>query len=404
MAQLTELISTDPKIFFVFTGCLIALVFFLIGKVSGSVYEKGLREQEQKDHEKKLSISESGRNDLKRQLEEMKKQHDKYVYFVVRIPETVKYLNSTLTLDETISSIVRVTKDLIDTDCIELYLHDEKTGQLCLEAAYGSSRKEAVKISMGDGIIGKAGELNLMMTRDLAASAQKNGDGQLMHAAPMISRGKLIGVLGLGRIKNPTGDEKRIIAMITDLAAVSLINCEQISSAKEEANTDALTRLYNRKYFAERSIEEAQKAISYNFPISIFMFDIDHFKKYNDQNGHAEGDYLLKELSSMLKKNSRGRDVVARYGGEEFIVMLPNTDKKGAALYAEKIREMIETAGFRHREKQPLGFVSISGGIATFPADADTVEATIKLADQALYRSKKAGRNSVTVFEHQRLT
>ena len=81
------------------------------------------------------------------------------------------------------------------------------------------------------------------------------------------------------------------------------------------------------------------------------MFDIDHFKKYNDQNGHTEGDYLLRELSSLLKKNTRSRDVVARYGGEEFIVMLPNTDKQGAAIYAEKIRNMIETTPFKQPGK-----------------------------------------------------
>jgi len=129
------------------------------------------------------------------------------------------------------------------------------------------------------------------------------------------------------------------------------------------------------------------------------MFDIDHFKKYNDNNGHAEGDYLLGKLGLLLKENTRGRDITARYGGEEFIVMLPNTDKKGAYLYAEKIRKLIASTAFRHREKQPLGLISISGGIATFPSDSDTIEATVKLADIALYKSKEAGRNRVMCYE-----
>jgi diguanylate cyclase (GGDEF)-like protein len=217
-------------------------------------------------------------------------------------------------------------------------------------------------------------------------------------------RNTLIGVIGLGNIKDATGDEKRMIAMVADLAGVSLQNCATLTSAQEEANTDGLTGLYNRKYFTERSLDEAKKAVSYNFPISVFMLDLDNFKIYNDKNGHAEGDYLLRELSRLLKENTRGRDVIARYGGEEFIVMLPNTDKKGASIYAEKIRGLIESAPFRHRDKQPLGFVSISGGVATFPLDGDTIEATIKAADSSLYKSKESGRNKVTKFEHFKLT
>ncbi|MDP2158204.1 MAG: sensor domain-containing diguanylate cyclase [Nitrospirota bacterium] len=400
-----ELLTNIQTAYALVIAGITGIVFFFIGKVSGGIFEKKRLLNEQKDFEKRLSLSESGKNDMRRQIEELKKQNEKYIYFVVRIPETVKHLNSTVTFDETISSIIRVTKDLVNTDCIEVYIQNEEKRMLTLEAAYGSKRKEAISLAVGEGLIGKAAELKMMIAQESGApSGTRALDGQIMHAAPMIFRGRLIGVLGLGRLINPTGDERRLIAMVTDLAAVSLQNCEKLSNAQEEANTDPLTKLYNRKYFAERSLDEAQKSLSYNFPISIFMFDIDHFKKYNDQNGHTEGDYLLRELSSLLKKHTRGRDVVARYGGEEFIVLLPNTDKQGAAIYAEKIRNMIETTPFKHREKQPLGFVSVSGGVATFPADGDTIEAAIKLADAALYKSKEAGRNRVTLFEHSRLT
>ncbi len=399
-----ELLSDPQTAYALVIAGISGIIFFFIGKASGGIFEKKRLLVDQKEFEKKLFLAEAAKNDMRRQIDELKKQNEKYVYFVVRIPETVKHLNSSLTFDETISSIIRVTKDLVNTDCIEVYVYSEEQSVLTLEAAYGSKRKETISLAVGEGLIGKSAELKVMLSQESNATGTRALDGQIMHAAPMISRGRLIGILGLGRLINPTGDEKRLIAMVTDLGAISLQNCERISAAQDEANTDALTKLYNRKYFAERSIEEVQKALSYNFPISIFMFDIDHFKKYNDQNGHTEGDYLLRELSSLLKKNTRSRDVVARYGGEEFIVMLPNTDKQGAALYAEKIRNMIETTPFKHREKQPLGFVSVSGGIATFPADGDTIESAIKFADAALYKSKETGRNRVTLFEHSRLT
>ncbi|MBM4128555.1 MAG: GGDEF domain-containing protein, partial [Nitrospira sp.] len=203
----------------------------------------------------------------------------------------------------------------------------------------------------------------------------------------------------LGKIKMMGGNERRFIAMVADLAGVTLQSCEYLETAKTEAITDALTGLYNRRYFYERAREAAYKAISYNSPISIFIFDIDHFKKYNDLNGHAEGDYLLREISKLLKEQSRGTDVIARYGGEEFIVLMPGTDKESAYTYSEKIRQVIEHFPFRHREKQPAGFVSVSGGVASFPFDGNSIDAVIRLADEALYDSKRSGRNMVKKYE-----
>lgn len=383
---------------------LIIFVFFFIGKNAGTRMEKTMRIEEKKSYDKKTVIIESVKNEILRENENLKRLNEKYLYFVVRIPETVKQLNSNLTFDEAISSIIRFTKDIIDTDCIELYLFDGNANQLALEAAYGSNKKKKIYVPYGEGVIGKTAELKVIITTENLLSVSKKTDDPIFYGAPIMFKGRLIGVLGLGKIKNSTSDEKRFIAMIADLAGVSLQNCERLSSAQKEANTDMLTSLYNRKYLAERALDEAQKALSYNFPISIFLFDIDHFKKYNDNNGHAEGDYLLRELSRLLKENTRGRDIVARYGGEEFIVLLPNTDKIGACIYAEKIRKLIESTPFRNREKQPLGFVSISGGVATFSLDADTIESTIKLADDALYRAKETGRNKITKFEHPTLT
>jgi diguanylate cyclase (GGDEF)-like protein len=91
--------------------------------------------------------------------------------------------------------------------------------------------------------------------------------------------------------------------------------------------------------------------------------------------------------------------VIARYGGEEFIVLMPDTDKDGALKYAEKIRKIIENYPFRHREKQPLGYVSVSGGVAAFPFDASSIDAVIRRADEALYESKRSGRNMITKYE-----
>ena len=116
-------------------------------------------------------------------------------------------------------------------------------------------------------------------------------------------------------------------------------------------------------------------------------------------NGHQEGDCLLKEISTLLNNLSRKKTVIARYGGEEFIAMLPDISKEGALAYAERVKEEVAGYPFAHKEKQPLGIVSVSGGVASFPEDADTIDKVIELADKALYKAKEEGRNLMIKHE-----
>lgn len=384
----------------IIVAVLIAIIAFFSGKKTGSSQEKMEMMKIEKNYTKKLSIEISKNDELQREINNLKEKNQIYLNFLVKIPDAVKNLNSNLSFDETLSSIMRLTKDILDTGIIELYIFNQETNLIELVAAYGSEKKVKVSIEYGVGLLGTAAENKITSSRtDLQYSEYSEADNGIDIAAPILFKGRLIGMIGLGKIKLGSGNEKRFISMIADFAGVALQNCEHMETAKKEANTDALTGLYNRRYFFERAIEAAQKALNYNFPLSIFIFDIDHFKKYNDINGHAEGDYLLQELSRLLRENFRGMDIIARYGGEEFIVLLPNTDKNGASIYAEKIRRIIENHPFKHREKQPNGYVSISGGVATFPNDGDTVDAVVRLADEALYSSKKSGRNMVTRYE-----
>lgn len=382
------------------TAIAVSLIAFFLGKKTGGVWEKEARLAEEKKFQRELLLSESRKNEFQRELNDLKQKNEKYLYFLVRLPETVKYLNSNLSFDEIISAILRLTKDLTDTDAIELYIFNKKTQCLDLIAAYGSNKKKSIEINLGDGVIGESASARAMVSKEQVERRLPGHNGENIElGVPILFKTSLIGVLGVGKIKAYTGNEKRFLAMVADLAAVALQNCEYLTSAKEEAITDALTGLYNKKHFFERALEDAQKALSYNFPLSVFMFDIDHFKKYNDQNGHVEGDVLLKRLSKLLKENTRSTDTIARYGGEEFIVLLPNTEKNSAMLYAEKIRKSIESCPFQHREKQPLGYVSISGGVATFPLDGKSIDSIVKNADKALYESKTSGRNRVTKYE-----
>jgi diguanylate cyclase (GGDEF)-like protein len=350
----------------------------------------------EKDYNKKLGIEEYKRKELQREVEHLRQEKETYIQFLISIPDIVKNLVSNLSFEETVSSIFRLTKCLVDPEIIELYIFDRATNSLALIIAYGSKREKKNVVKVGEGVVGLAAENRMLVSHTSQLSGADDG---IDIAAPILFKDRLMGVIGLSKIKEKGGNEKRFISMVADLAGVSLQSCTDLETAKEEAITDALTGLYNRRYFFEKAKEAAQKAINHHSPISIFIFDIDYFKRYNDMNGHAEGDRLLMELSRILKENSRETDVIARFGGEEFIILMPDTDKDNALQYAEKIRKLIEGHTFNHRKKQPAGYVSVSGGVATFPFDGNSMNAVIKHADEALYESKRSGRNRVTRYE-----
>jgi diguanylate cyclase (GGDEF)-like protein len=138
------------------------------------------------------------------------------------------------------------------------------------------------------------------------------------------------------------------------------------------------------------------RAQRYASQYSLVFIDADNFKHYNDRNGHPAGDRLLKELAQIVRASCRSTDLPARYGGEEFVVLCPETAHPDANVVAERIRKAVQSHPFAHADAQPLGFVSVSVGVACYPVDGQTPEAVLQSADEALYASKQNGRNRVT--------
>jgi two-component system cell cycle response regulator len=163
-----------------------------------------------------------------------------------------------------------------------------------------------------------------------------------------------------------------------------------------QATTDRMTKLFSHHSFQQNLEEEIARAHRYGATLSLIMFDIDHFKKFNDTYGHLQGDVIIKEIANILRASVRTIDFTARYGGEEFAVILPEVNSKGAAVVAERIRKTIEQHSFEGEEGSL--FVTVSMGVAEFkPARIRSASQLIAEADKALYQSKEMGRNRITV-------
>ena len=164
-----------------------------------------------------------------------------------------------------------------------------------------------------------------------------------------------------------------------------------------KANTDGLTRCYNKTFFQNRINMEVKKSKLNGKPLSLIVFDIDHFKKLNDLHGHAAGDFVLKEMAHLVRQNGvREKDVFARYGGEEFVILLPETNLKQGFEIAERLRKLIEEYQFIYEEKYLPTTASM--GVADYREGVQDGMSLFKRADEAVYKSKKAGRNQVHFY------
>jgi len=158
---------------------------------------------------------------------------------------------------------------------------------------------------------------------------------------------------------------------------------------------DELTGLYNRRFFSVRMGEELSRYRRFNHPLSLILLDVDDFKSINDDLGHAAGDETLREIAQLLMKHSRGINVLCRYGGDEFAVLLVETPRAGALLYAERIRRALVDYPFAHGRR-----VTASFGVASLPEDVDTsTEDLVRAADDALYSAKRVGKNLVEGYD-----
>ena len=274
--------------------------------------------------------------------------------------------------------------------------------ELVLAASHGVDVPLDLRLKVGEGVSGRAA-----LSGDALRGRVGEGPGELrpapgepgdtsLIAVPLKSSGTVIGVLDLYGSVLPDGFDDNDLATIRTFASQATVAVDNVllhEEAQRLSITDGLTGLWNYRYFTMTIGKEIERAARFGRPLALLMLDLDHFKSVNDTFGHQRGDSVLVELAGRIRAEVRDVDTVARYGGEEIVVVLPETDEAGAAQLAERICVAVQRKPFGDPGAPPV-HLTISAGAAVFPAHGLAASVLLARADEALYESKRSGRNT----------
>jgi diguanylate cyclase (GGDEF)-like protein len=291
-----------------------------------------------------------------------------------------------------------------------LLLMDEEKNELKFEVVVGEGSKKikGLRLKLGEGVAGwVAMEKKPLLVPDVSKDKRFSDKidtisefkTESIICVPLIARGRCLGVIEL---INKATDERfgkedlLLLTTLADYTAIAIENAIFLNKVHELTITDDLTGLYNSRFLQSRLDYEVERAKRFKYDLSMIFLDLDYFKDVNDKFGHLSGSKLLKEVAKLIAGKTRNIDMACRYGGDEFIILMPETTKKNAVLVARKLRKclkehvFLKEEGINHR-------LTGSFGVASYPEDADNKNDLIQMADTAMYKTKNANRDAVSV-------
>jgi diguanylate cyclase (GGDEF)-like protein len=324
--------------------------------------------------------------------------------------EVVQAINSSLKPKEILNTIMEKAAELIKAEGWSVLLIDESTNELVFEAASGKAGKKllGMRLKIGQGVAGWVARYGKSLIVPDVAKDPRFYSGvdektkfttKSVLCVPMRSRDRIIGVV---EVVNKIGgdqftqDDYEIFENVVAHLTIALEKAQMYRKMEKASQIDDLTQLYNTRYcnqFLDNFLLERKDTRAL---ISLIFLDIDFFKLVDDNFGHLVGSETLKIVGERMARVLRKNDVIIRYGGDEYIVLLPNTDKKTAAVIAERIRKEISREPFYAFGNKKFN-ISVTLGVATYPNDAKGRDELIGKADRAMYDGKLSGRNKVVL-------
>jgi diguanylate cyclase len=299
-----------------------------------------------------------------------------------------KNANLTAAIDQLVKGSGKTLDDEMSRDLYDQYIADEK--RLVLDAIRSEIR------NILDRVLGDIAETDGDMSRSESSLESYIEDIQKALDAKTVQR-IIDSVLSQVKLIGKSGNQLRENLETVSHEVEGLK--KKLEKLSEEARTDTLTGLANRRAFEDAIVREMDRSNRSGSELSLLLADIDHFKRINDTHGHLVGDNVLRITAKMIKGKIRGQDLVARFGGEEFVIMLPDTPLEGAAVVAEKIRASFEKMQVKKKQSQEtIGVITLSLGGASY-RKGESLEELIGRTDSALYQSKGKGRNRVTCVD-----
>jgi diguanylate cyclase (GGDEF)-like protein len=322
--------------------------------------------------------------------------------------ELTQSVNAEIDLDSIVRRIPSQIAPALGYDEMAILLTDERKGVLAVRSTYGFASDDVVGMTFDrhEGITGIVADGGTPLViadtskdeRYLHYKGRHLSDGSFA-CVPLELHGRLVGLFNVLRPRagSITDGDVKLLRSLASYTALAISHAEATIQLRELSVTDELTGVANRRLLMERLTREIDRARRGERPLTALMLDLDHFKRVNDELGHAAGDQVLRAVARAVLDGVRRVDTVGRYGGEEFVVLLPEVSKAQGLTVAEKLRTTVH-------DLEPGGIrLTVSIGVAAFPQDATNGAELVEAADRALFAAKRSGRDRVVAFEREQV-
>ena len=316
--------------------------------------------------------------------------------------QIITEVSDSLSLKYVVETTIRQAKTLVGAELVVLRLLQGDRLAVAGVAHDGEAAPELAEVPLGTGVTGRVAKRGKPFKIDSGAQ-ESLADAEHVEflesglVVPLIVGARVVGTIGCWS-KDPShfsDDDQRILEMMASQVATAVVSAELHEDSQQQAHHDPLTGMPNRRQLAEDAEGYLKTLIEQARPFSVAMVDIDNFKRFNDDYGHRIGDVALQKVAQVLQTSLRDVDRVYRYGGEEFTVVFVDAASEDAESMAERLRKAIERMPLTGENVEPIGPLTISLGLASFPDQSTNFEDLVRMSDIALYQAKAKGRNQV---------